>query len=208
MLHLSESWTHLKRLSTPMTTNLKLFGDTSSWTIDATLYRQMIGSLMYLTNTRPDICFPVNTLSQCMVDPRQVHLVAAKHVLRYLKGTINYGLRYARDCNFCLVGYTDSDWADSVPDWKSTFGCCFSSGSAMIAWRSQKQTRVTLSTTEAEYIVACAASSEAVWLHKMLSGLFDLQLEATWIYCDNQSCIKLSKNPVFHDKSKHIEIKY
>ena len=84
-----------KSMSTPMTTNLKLFGDTSSGTIDATLYRQMIGSLMYLMNTRPDICFVVNTLSQYMVDPRQVHLVAAKHVLRYLKGTIDYGLRYA-----------------------------------------------------------------------------------------------------------------
>ena len=78
----------------------------------------------------------------------------------------------------------------------------------MIAWRSRKQTSVALSTTEAEYIVACAACSEAVWLRKMISGLFDLQLEATWIYCDNQSCIKLSENPVFHDKSKHIEIKY
>ena len=78
----------------------------------------------------------------------------------------------------------------------------------MIAWRSRKQTSVALSTTEAEYIAACVASGEAVWLPKMLSGLFDLQLEATCIYCDNQSCIKLSENPVFHDKSKHIEIKY
>ena len=81
-----------KSMSTLMTTNLKLFGDTSSGTIDATIYRQMIGSLMYLMNTRPDICFAVNTLSQYMVDPRQVHLVVAKHVLRYLKGMIDYGL--------------------------------------------------------------------------------------------------------------------
>ena len=78
----------------------------------------------------------------------------------------------------------------------------------MIAWHSRKQTSVALSTTEAEYIDACVACSEVVWLRKMLSGLFDLQLEATWIYCDNQSCIKLYQNPVFHDKSKHIEIKY
>jgi hypothetical protein len=81
-----------KSMSTPMTTNLKLFGDTTSGTIDATIYRQMIGSLMYLTNTQSDICFGVNTLSQYMVDPRQVHLVAAKHVLKYLKGTIDHGL--------------------------------------------------------------------------------------------------------------------
>ena len=134
--------------------------------------------------------------------------MAAKHVLKYLKGTIDYGLGYAGDCNFGLVGYTDSDWASSVPDRKSTSRCCFSLGSAMIGWCSRKQTSVAFSTTEAEYIVACAASSEAVWLHKMLSGLCDLQLEATCIYCDNQSCIKLSENLVFHDKSKHIEIKY
>ena len=81
-----------KSITMPMTTNLKLFGDTTSETVDATLYRQMIGSLMYLTNTRPDICFAVNTLSQYMVEPRHVHLIAAKHVLRYLKGTIDYGL--------------------------------------------------------------------------------------------------------------------
>ena len=143
-----------------------------------------------------------------MVDPREVHLVAVKHVLRYLKGTIDYGLRYAGDCNFGLVGYTDSDWADSVLDRKSTSGCCFNLGSTAIAWRSRKQTSVALSTTEAEYIAACAANGKAVWLRKMLSGLFDLQLEATCIYYDKQSCIKLPKNLVFHDKSKHIEIKY
>ena len=78
----------------------------------------------------------------------------------------------------------------------------------MIAWRSRKQTSVALSTTEEEYIAACSASSEVVWLRKMLSGLFDLEMDATCIYCDNRNCIKLSENPVFHDKSKHIEIKY
>ena len=178
---------YCKSMSTLMTTNLKLFGDTSSGMIDATIYRQMIGSLMYLKSTQPDICFVVNTLSQYMVDPRQVHLVAAKHVHRYLKGTIDYGLRYAGDCNFGLVGYMDSVWAGSVLDQKSTSGCCFSLGSAVISWRSQKHTSVALSTTEVKYIVACAASGEVVWLRKMLSGLFDLQLEATCIYCDNQS---------------------
>ena len=143
-----------------------------------------------------------------MVEPRHVHLIAVKHVLRYLKGTIDYGLRYVADCEFGLVGYMDSDWAGSVTDRKSTSGCCFNLGSTVIAWRNRKQMSVALSTIEAEYIAACSASSEAVWLRKMLSGLFDLEMDVTCIYCDNQSCIKLSKNPVFHDKSKHIEIKY
>ena len=153
-----------KSMTTLIMMNLKLLSDTTSETINATLYKQMIGSLMYLTNTRSNICFALNTLSQYMVEPRYVHLIAAKHVLRYLKGTIDYGLRYVANCEFGLVGYTDSDWADNVTDWKSTSGCCFTLGSAVIAWHSRKQARVALSTTEAEYIVVCSASSEIVWL--------------------------------------------
>jgi hypothetical protein len=89
-------------------------------------------------------------------------------------------------------------------DRKSTSGCCFSLGSGMISWFSMKQTSVALNTTEAEYMATCLACTEAVWLPKLLSGLFDIELDATSICCDNQSCIKLSVNTVFHDKSKHI----
>jgi hypothetical protein len=91
-----------------MMTNLNLLSDTSSETMDATMYKQLVGSLMYLTNTRPDICFAMNTLSQYMVEPRRVHLVVAKHVLRYLKGTVDYGLRCDVDYEIRLHGYTDS----------------------------------------------------------------------------------------------------
>jgi hypothetical protein len=147
-----------KSMNTPMETKLKLLVDTSSELIDATLYRQIIGSLMYLTNTRPDICFSVNTLSQFLVEPRHVHLAAAKHVMRYLKGTLDCGLNYDGDHDFTLNGYTDSDWAGSVSDRKSTSGCCFSLGSAMISWQSRKQSSIALSTAEAEYIDACSAS--------------------------------------------------
>ena len=125
-----------------------------------------------------------------MVEQRHVHLSATKHVLRYLKGTIDYGFQYVADCEFRLLGYTDLDWVDSVTDWKSISGCCFSLGSAMILWLSRKQTSMALSTTEAEYIVACSTCSEAVWLQKLLAGLFDLELDATCVFCDNQSCIK------------------
>jgi hypothetical protein len=197
-----------KSMNTPMEAKLKLLVDTSSDLIDATLYRQIIGSLMYLTNTRPDICFAVNTLSQFLVEPRRVHLVAAKHVMRYLKGTLDYGLSYDGDHDFTLIGYTDADWAGSVADRKSTSGCCFSMGSTMISWQSRKQSSIALSTAEAEYIDACSASCEAIWLRKLLTGLFDLEMRATAILCDNQSCIKMTENPVFHDRSKHIEIRY
>jgi hypothetical protein len=136
-------------MNTPMETKLKLMVDTSLELIDATLYRQIIGLFMHLMNTRPDICFVVNTLSQFLIDPRRVHLVVAKHVMRYLKGTLEFGLNYNGDHDFRLSGYTDSDWAGSVSDRKSTSGCCFSLGSAMISWQSRKQSSISLSTAEA-----------------------------------------------------------
>jgi hypothetical protein len=136
-----------KAMNTPMETKLKLLVDTSSELVDATLYRQIIGSLMYLTNTRPDICFAVNTFSQYLVELKRVHLVVAKHVMRYLKGTLDFGLCYNGDQDFKLIGYTDSDWAGSVSDRKSTSGCCFSLGSTMTSWQSRKQSSIALSTT-------------------------------------------------------------
>jgi hypothetical protein len=197
-----------KSMNTHMETKLKLLVDTSSELVDATLYRQIIGSMMYLTNTRPDICFVVNTLSQFLVEPRRVRIVVAKHVMRYLKGTLDFGLSYNGDHDFILSGYTVSDWAGSVSDRKSTSRCCFSLGSAMISWQSRKQSSIALSTAEAEYIVACSISCEAIWPQRLLTSLFDLKMEATMILCDNQSCIKTIENPMFHDKSKHIEIWY
>jgi hypothetical protein len=163
-----------KSMNTPMEMKLKLLVDTSSELIDATLHRQIIGSLMYLTNTRPDICFSVNTLSQFLVEPRHVHLVVAKHVMRYLKGTLDCGLSDDGDHNFTPSGYIDSDWAGSVSNRKSTSRRCFSLGSTMISLQSRKQSSIALSTSEEEYIVACSASCEAIWLRKLLTSLFDL----------------------------------
>ena len=108
-----------KPMATLMTTNLKLLHDASSEIADATLFQRMIGSLMYLTNTRPDICFAVNTLSQYMTQPRQVHIIATKHVMRYLKGTIEYGLWFSANYEFKLQGFIDSDWDGNVKDRKS-----------------------------------------------------------------------------------------
>eukprot|EP00253_Pinus_taeda_P028467 PITA_28467 len=148
-----------------------------------------------------------NTLSQHMVEPHHIHWIGAKNLLRYLRDTIIYGLRYtARDVR--LLGYTDADWAGSVVDHKSTSGCCFSLGFASISWMSRKQKSVALSTAEAEYIAATMASCEAVWLRKLFSALFGFTLDTTMILCDNQSEICLLENPVFHDRSKHIDIRY
>jgi hypothetical protein len=140
----------------------------------------MIDSLMYLTNTRLDICFVVNTLSQYLVDPRCVHLVAAKHVMRYLK---------------------DKKWI--------TFrGCCLRLGPAMTSWKSREKSSISLSTTKEEYIETCSTNCESIWLQNLLTSLFDLEMEDTMILCDNQSCINMTKNTVFHDKTKHVDIQY
>jgi hypothetical protein len=103
---------------------------------------------MHLTNTRPDICFFVNILSQFLVEPKRVHLVAAKHVMTYLKGTLDFGVSYNGDHEFSLSGYTDSDWVGSVSDREITSGCCFNLGSSMISWQSRKQSSISLSMTE------------------------------------------------------------
>ena len=123
---------YCKPMVSPMVSNLKLLQDTTSEIVDSTLYRQIVGSLMYLTNTRLDICFDVNTLSQHLQQPRQVYLVAVKHMLRYLKGTLDHGLWYRSNHEFGLYGYSDSNWAGSIPDWKRTSRYCFSLGSSMI----------------------------------------------------------------------------
>jgi len=131
-----------------------------------------------------------------------------KHVLRYLRGTVGYGLRYASNVDMRLQVYTDADWAGSAVNRKSTSGCCFTLGSAMVSWCSKKPSSMVLSTAEAQYIALSVAVRQAVWLHKLLADLFVDEIDSTIIHCDNQSCVKLSENLVFHDKSKHIDIKY
>ena len=129
-----------KSMATPMVSNLKKLHETTSCTdsVDSMMYRQLIGSLLYLVHTRPNICFVVSALSQFMTDSRHVHWIAAKHVLRYLRGTIAYGLRYTSTRSVTLSGYTDSDQVGSAVDRKSTLGYCFSMGSVMISWTSRK----------------------------------------------------------------------
>ena len=132
----------------------------------------------------------MHTLNQFLTDPRHVYLIATKHILSYLRGTIDYGLKYKENQKINLEGYVDSDWAGSSIDRKSTSGCCFHMGLGVISWFSRKQSYEALSTAEAEYVAACSTSFEEVWLRKILSDLFDLQLEATCIFCDNHSCVR------------------
>eukprot|EP00253_Pinus_taeda_P018162 PITA_18162 len=134
--------------------------------------------------------------------------IGLMHYFLGLEGTLDFGLDYRQGYGVRLVGYTDSDWAGSTSDRKSSSWCCFGLGSAVVSWISRKQQSFTLSSAEVEYMAASLASCDAIWLRKMLFGLFVQALRPLVIYCDNQSCIKLTENPVFHDRSKHIEIKY
>ena len=152
-----------KSVSTPMELNFKKLSGSTAGSVLAnpTKYRQLVGALMFVVNTRPDVCFAVNTLIQQMVEPHHFHWVGAKKPLRYLWGTIDHGLRYTTE-SMTLHGYTDVVWAGSVVDRKSTSGCCFTLGSASISWMSKKQKSVALSTTEVEYIAASMACCEVV----------------------------------------------
>ena len=193
-------------VSIPCELGTKLMVDTNTPFIDATSYRQLVGSLNYLTLTRPDIAYSVGLVSRFMSKPQQTHLKVARRILRYIKGTLNLGLFYDANSNFTLQGFTDSDLGGDPNDGKSTCGYCFFVGSGAISWKSKKDTSVSLCSTEAEYKSCTNASKEALWLRRILEDLGLPQQEPTPLYCDNQSAIALAKNPIYHAKSKHISL--
>src|ERR1700733_10096268 len=197
-----------KAAITPTVMGLKLSKEDSSKDFDPSLYKSIVGSLMYLTATRPDIMYAVSLISRFMERPKEAHWQAAKRILRYVKGTKRFGILYNVSEHSDLVGYTDSDWAGSVDDRKSTSGYVFHMGSGAISWASKKQSIVALSTAEAEYVAATAAACQSVWMRRMLRSLGQEQAKATVIFCDNSSAIALSKNSVFHKRTKHIDTKF
>ncbi|KAG8473238.1 hypothetical protein CXB51_035235 [Gossypium anomalum] len=200
--------TNCKTVSTPVTQGEKLTSCGNQERVDEKEYRSLVGCLLYLTATRPDILYAVNLLSRFMQCYNFTHFKTAKRVLRYVKGTLSYGVKFERAEELKLVGYSDSDWAGSVDDMKSTSGYFFTLGSGFFSWSSKKQQTVAQSTAEAEYIAAAGAVNQAIWLRKLLYDLNEEQVEATEIKVDNQSAAAIAKNPVFHGKTKHFKIKY
>ncbi|XP_047328669.1 uncharacterized mitochondrial protein AtMg00810-like [Impatiens glandulifera] len=193
-------------ISTPMALNEKFQVNDDDEKADSTNYRKLIGSLIYL-NTRPNITHSVSLLSS-LNEPSQIHFAAAKRILRYFKGTKTQGIEFKRESECKLVGYTDSDWAGSINNRKSTSGYIFCLGTNVISWSSRKQKYVALSSVEAEYIVCTDEACEAVWLQRNLKNMKFEQCEPTIIHCDNMSAIVMTKNPVFHARSKHIELRH
>jgi hypothetical protein len=179
--------------------------------VNAMEYRSIVGALRYLLHTRPDLAFPVGYLIWFMEEPRVDHLlVGIKRALRYVAGTQGHGLHYAKHGGgeSKLIGYNDADMASGVDTHKSTSGIIFFIGGNPITWQSCKQRVVTLSSCEAEYVVAVAVACQAVWLARLLADMTETKSEAPELKIDNQSAIALCKNPVFHDRSKHIDVHY
>ena len=196
-----------KPTATPMNQKDKFSKEDGTARVNEEKYRSLIGCLLYLTATRPDIFYATNLLSRFMHCPSELHMRAAKRILRYIKGTCSFGVKFMQCKTLKLHGFSDSDWGGFIDDMKSTSGFCFNLGSAIFSWSSKKQSIVAQSTAEAEFIAATAAVNQALWLQKLLRDLHMEEEEATEISVDNQAAIAISNNPVFHGKTKHFNIK-
>ncbi|GKV28920.1 hypothetical protein SLEP1_g37906 [Rubroshorea leprosula] len=194
-------------VSTPIDVGMKLVKNPEGKKVNSTLYKQIVGSLMYLTATRPDIMHVVSLINRYMESPKEMHLLAAKRILGYLKGTVEYGLFYKKGEKSNMFGFTDSDFARDVDDRKSTSGYVFMMGTTAVSWSSRKQLIVTLSTTEAEFVAATSCACQVIWLLRILEECHSKQEEPLIIFCDNNSTIKLSKNPILHGRCKHIDVR-
>ncbi|GAV59136.1 hypothetical protein CFOL_v3_02667 [Cephalotus follicularis] len=196
-----------KPCKTPMSTTTKLDKDENGKEVDQKLYRSMIGSLLYLTASRPDIMFSVCLCARFQFSPKETHLIAVKRIFRYLAYTPLLGLFYSNDSLLNLHAFFDTDYGGCKLDRKSTSGTCQFLGNSLVSWFSKKQNSVALSTTEAKYVAASSCCAQALWLKQQLCD-FGIRIDNVCIKCDNTSAINLSKNHVQHSKSKHIEIRH
>ncbi|XP_065630583.1 secreted RxLR effector protein 161-like [Quercus suber] len=180
---------------TPMSPNVKLTVDLLGKSVDPSLYRSMIGSLLYLTVSRLDISYSVGVCARYQANPKESHMIALKRIIKYVKTTAEFGMWYSKDTNGVLAGYSDADWAGNADDRKSTSGGCFYVGNNFVSWMSKKQNSISLSTTEAEYIAVGSCCTQLLWMQKLFHD-YDICQEHLTIYCDNISAINISKNPV------------
>lgn len=195
-----------KPASTPMDPNNKLGNVEEDVAVDREMYQRLVGRLIYLSHTRPDIAYAVSVISQFMHSPKEVHLHAAHRVLQYLKGTPGRGIVFRRNDGLILEAYTDADYAGSVVDRRSTTGYCTFLGGNLVTWRSKKQNVVARSSAEAEFRAMAQGICELLWLKIILEDLKIKWDGPMRLYCDNKSAISIAHNPVQHDRTKHVEI--
>jgi hypothetical protein len=199
-----------KPVSTPLSTSEKLsaFEGTLLGPNDATQYRSIVGALQYLTLTRPDISFSVNKVCQFLQAPTETHWAAVKRILRYLRQDTKIGLKIQK-CNSMLISaFSDADWAGSVDDRRSTSGFAVFLGSNLVSWSARKQATVSRSSTESEYKAVANATAEIMWIQTLLKELSISAPRMARLWCDDMGAKYLSANPVFHARTKHIEVDF
>ncbi|KAL6513463.1 hypothetical protein OROGR_020949 [Orobanche gracilis] len=195
-----------KSSSTPMSTSMEISAAETGKSVDQSLYKKLIGSLLYLTTSRPDIQFVVGVCARYQVAPKESHFTIAKRILKYVKGTVDVGLWYPKEGELDLVGYIDSDLGGCKLYRKSTSGNCHFLGPRLVSWFSKKQLANSLSTTESEYYAAGSCCMQILWMQQQLSD-YGIHARETPIMCDSTSAIAITHNPVFHSRTKHIDIK-
>jgi hypothetical protein len=190
-----------------MGTNGHLDLDTGGKSVDQKVYRSMIGSLLDLCASRPDIMLSVCMCARFQANSKKVYLRAVKRIMRYLVYTPKFGLWYPKGSTFDLIGYSDTDYAGCKIDRKSTSWTCQFLGRSLVSWASKKQNFVALSTAEAEYIAAGHCCAQLLWMRQSLRD-YDYKLSKVPLLCDNESTIRMADNPIEHSRTKHIDIRY
>lgn len=173
---------------------------------DPSGYQRLVGKLIYLTMTRPDICYAVQILSQFMHNPKQSHMNAALKVVKHLKGCTRLGILLSQDCNMKMTTYCDTDYATYPMTRRSITGFCIKLGKSLISWKTKKQSTVSLSSAESEYRAMVKTVCEIVWIRGLLSDLGVQVNGVSELFCDNDAALKLAANLVFHERTKHIEV--
>ncbi|XP_022026580.1 uncharacterized mitochondrial protein AtMg00810-like [Helianthus annuus] len=196
-----------KPVATPLSTS-DVFSSDGIPFHDPTYYRSLVGALQYLTITRPDLSYAVNQASQYLQNPTTSHFQLVKRILRYVKGTLSYGLTFDRPPSPTLVGYSDADWARCIETRRSTYGYSIYLGGNLVSWSAKKQPTVARSNCESEYRAMANTTTKIIWLTHLLRELHALPSTRPTILCDNRSALFLSQNPVSHKRAKHIDIDY
>lgn len=199
-----------KPVDTPLPTSTKLSLEEGErlGPDDATKYKSLVGALQYLTLTRPDISYSVNKVCQFLHAPTTSHMSAVKRILRFVRGTCNSGMKFSKSDSTLVSAFSDADWAGCIDDRRSTGGFAVFLGSNLISWCARKQPTVSRSSTEAEYKALANATAELMWVQKLLTELGIRHPPAARLWCDNLGATYLSANPVFHARTKHIEIDF
>jgi hypothetical protein len=197
-----------KPCNTPIDNKMKYSKDQGTTMEDPESFRRLIGRLLYLTHNRPNICYAVNHLSQFMQKPTDIHYQGAMKILKFVKKSPGKGLFFPAERDLSLRGFTDADWGGCVDSRKSTTGYCFFAGSSLVSWKSKKQQTPSKSSSKSEYRALAHGTCEIKWLLKLFKDFHIKPNLPIPLYCDNQSVVYIGNNPVFHERTKHIELDY